>query len=234
LIGTGVTGVDTPPAGDDGDGDGTPPAGDDPGGFGRAFAAGRCGDGAGRTGDVRPVPGFGFVNMGLSAAGGPGDGAREGTSSGLSAVGVRFGESGFSAPEPGGLGRSAGRTAGGFGTDAVAGAGLAPPGAPFPDCAPEGFASDGLAPDTLGSVAVPLGDDDAAAGASPSWGVTDGEVTVPAADERDEDDAAAGSSLLSFGTRCTPDADGNVCDSGDLAHALRPYSVAQPTPWRCP
>jgi hypothetical protein len=83
-------------------------------------------------------------------------------------------------------------------------------------------------------VTVPPGDDTAVASASPSWGVTDGEVTVPAADERDEDDAVTGSSLLSFGTRCTPDADGIVCDSGDLAHALRPYSVAQPTPWGWP
>jgi hypothetical protein len=189
LIGTGVTGVDTPPAGDDGDGDGTPPAGDDPGGFGRALAAGvagRCGDGAGRTGEVRPVPGFGFVNIGLSAAGGPGDGAREGTSSGLSAVGLGFDAAGL--PAPGGLGRSAGRTAGGFGTAAVAGGGLAPFDvpldvpldvpfeapfdepwdAPDPDCPPEDFPGDGLSPDASASVTLPPGDDTAAAGASPS------------------------------------------------------------------
>ena len=67
----------------------------------------------------------------------------------------------------------------------------------------EVFDCPGFAGGSLGSVAVPLPEADDVA--DPSGG-----VTVPAdAEERGEVDGLEGSSRLSFGTRCTPDADGD-------------------------
>jgi hypothetical protein len=68
-----------------------------------------------------------------------------------------------------------------------------------------GFDCPGFAGGSLGSVTVPLPEADAVDGTDPSGG-----VTVPAdAEERGEVDGLEGSSRLSFGTRCTPDADGD-------------------------
>jgi hypothetical protein len=150
------------------------------------------------------------VNIGFAGAGGPGDGAREGTTSGLAAVG--FGLGGAALPASGLPGLSAGLSASGCSGDFAPG-GCGSEGRDEPDAGECGGAlagaggagldlAWGFAGGSLGSLTVPF------AGADPA---PSGAVTVPAdADERGEADGPEGSSRLSFGTRCTPDADGDM------------------------